>query len=217
MIALGHRPPTLAEEPGPRVRVRLAGGEPVVPVMNLIARIEPAVRRRDVRVALIVHTLLHDPFLMPERLAGILQRTAQEAEEALDAAAECRIRGLPLLSRCKDVWVLSRAALSAIEWGPATRRARLRSRGLLLYRRPDSAASIPIARHWLAAHERLTSGDYAALGGLTQTGALRQLERLEAEGVLIRGAEMGRNAHFLAGPALLARRPPEATGSEKQP
>lgn len=46
MLALGHRRPTIIEEPGPRVRTRLAGGVPVVPVMNLLGRIEPAVRRR---------------------------------------------------------------------------------------------------------------------------------------------------------------------------
>ncbi|MGH8909612.1 MAG: DUF5635 domain-containing protein [Egibacteraceae bacterium] len=204
MIVLGHRPPTLAEEAGPRVRVRLAGGEPVVPVMNLIARIEPAVRRRDVRIALIVHTLLREPFLMPQRLTSVLQRTQQEAEEALDAAAECRVAGQPLLSRFKDVWVLSKAALAAVETGPAARRAGLRQRGVLPYRWPDSAAAV--AQHWLTVHERFTSGDHAALTGLTQAGALRQLERLEAEGALVRGDEMGRNAHFLAGPALLATR-----------
>jgi len=64
MIALGHRPPMLTETPGPRVRVRLAGGAPVVPVMNLVAQIQPVVRRLDVRVALVVHTLLHEPFVL---------------------------------------------------------------------------------------------------------------------------------------------------------
>lgn len=99
MVDLGHRPPVIVEEAGPRVRTRLVGGRPIVAVMALAGRIEPAVRRRDVRVALIVDDLLRHPFATPERLARILQRTAQEAAEALDTTAECRVGTSPLLTR----------------------------------------------------------------------------------------------------------------------
>jgi ATP-dependent DNA helicase RecG len=190
MVALGHRPPTLVEEPGPRVRVRLVGGEPVVPVMNLVSRIRPAVRQRDVRVALVVHTLLHEPFVQPGRMAVVLQRSEEEAAEALESTADCRIGDQPLLHRYKDVWTLSEAALALVERTP----------GVVPYRRPDDAA--PVAQRWLAAHERFTTGDHAALTGLTVGGALRQLDRLARDGVLLRGTGMGRNAHFVAGPAL---------------
>jgi len=210
MIALGHRPPTLVEDPGPRVRVRLVGGEPVVPVMNLVGRIQPAVRQRDVRVALVVHTLLHEPFVLPQHMAGILQRSEEEAAEALESAADCRVGGQPLLHRWKDVWVLSSAALAVVRDGALAGRAALARRGVLAYRRPDDATEI--ARRWLATHDRFTSGDHATLTGLTVQGALRQLERLEREGLLIRGTGMGRNAHFVAGPALTPHR--QAEGSE---
>jgi ATP-dependent DNA helicase RecG len=65
-------------------RTRLVGGEPVVPVMALTTRIEPAVRRKDVRVALVVDTLLREPFTTPQRMALVPQQTPSEAEEALD-------------------------------------------------------------------------------------------------------------------------------------
>ena len=39
MVVLGHRPPMIVEEPGPRVRTRLAGGPPVVPVVNLMSTV----------------------------------------------------------------------------------------------------------------------------------------------------------------------------------
>lgn len=198
MVALGHRRPMLVEEPGARVRTRLVGGRPVVPVMNLVARIQPAVRRRDVRIALIVHTLLHEPFVTAELLTEVLQRSAQETAEALDAAAECRVAEQPLLRRYKDVWLLSTAALERVDSKP--NRADLRARGVLPYRRPEDAT--PVVRRWLAVHPRITSGDHAAMTGLTQTGALRQLERLVPDGLLLRGEELGRNAHFTAGPAL---------------
>ncbi len=199
MIALGHRPPTILEDPGPRVRVRMAGGEPVVPVMNLVGGIQPAVRRRDVRVALIVYILLHESFVVPDQLAGVLQRSVGETAEALETAAECRVGDQPLLNRFKDVWVLSRGALGLIDSVP--NRATLARRGVLTYRRPESAEHV--AKHWLAVHDRFTTGDHAMLTGLTQAGALRQLERLERDGLLLRGSEMGRNAHFVAGPSMI--------------
>lgn len=195
MLALGHRRPLIVEEPGPRVRTRLVGGLPVLPVMNLMSRIEPSVRRRDVRVALIVHELLHEPFVTAESMAAPLQRSPEEAEEALRAASACRIAGQPLLTTYKDVHVLSSAALSVVD-----ARGKGRVAGLLPYRRPSEPAAV--VRRWLRHHDRISSGDHATLTGLTQTGALRQLERLTGEEVLSRGTGLGRNAHFTAGPAL---------------
>lgn len=128
---------------------------------------------------------------------------ATEAAKALETAAECRVGDQPLLRRFKDVWVLSKAAISVLEASPD--RATLARRGVLTYRRPDSAEHV--ARRWLAVHDRFTTGDHAALTGLTQAGSLRQLERLERDDLLQRGAGMGRNAHFVAGPAMLPATP----------
>jgi ATP-dependent DNA helicase RecG len=198
MVALGHRPPIIVEQEGPRVRVRLVGGQPVVPVMALAARIEPAVRRRDVRVALIVDDLLHQPFTTADRMARVLQRTAQEAAEALETAAECRVDGSPLIVRFKDVWVLAASALRVVEGAPTSDTGL--DRGVLAYRRPENPASV--VRSWLISHDRMTSGDYATLTGLTQAGALYHLDRLVADGLLVRGDGKGRNAHFRCGPGL---------------
>lgn len=198
MVALGHRPPLIVEEDGPRVRTRLVGGRPVIPVMALAGRIEPAVRRRDVRVALIVDDLLRHPFATPDRLADVLQRTPEEAAEALDTTAECRVGAAPLLARFKNVWLLSPAAIRVVE--NTANAVERRGRGVLPYRRPEDPASV--VRFWLSAHPRITSGDYATISGLTQTGALKQLDRLVAQGVLSRGDGKGRNAHFLAGPQM---------------
>lgn len=73
MVTPGRRPPLIVEDGEPRVRVRLVvGGHPVVPVMALAGRIEPAIRRRDVRVALLVDALLREPFITADRIAGLL-------------------------------------------------------------------------------------------------------------------------------------------------
>jgi ATP-dependent DNA helicase RecG len=200
MVVLGHRPPLIVEEPGPRVRVRLVGGQPVVPVVNLMSTIRPEPRQRDVRVALIVHTLLHRPFTTAKRLTSILQRDIPEAEEALETAADCLTGTQPLLVRYKDVWTLTWEAVSAAM--RRTDRQDFHQRGVLAYIRPDIDVAELIARDWLADHDRYTSGDHAALTGLTVAGARSQLERLEQAGVLVRGPGSGRSAHFIAGPAL---------------
>lgn len=198
MVALGHRPPLIVEESGPRVRVRLRGGQPAVPVMALVDRIEPAARRRDVKVAMIVDTLLREPFTTAASMAVVLQRSHVEAEEALETASECRVGAVPLIVQFKGVWLLSSAALSVVE---ALRRSGVgRVRGLLPYRRPDDP--IHVVRSWLAVNDKITSGDHATLTGLTSAGALNQLERLVAEGALVRGTGRGRYAHFLPGPDL---------------
>lgn len=198
MVVLGHRPPMIVEEPGPRVRTRLAGGPPVVPVVNLISTVRPEPRQRDVRVALIIHTLLHHPFTTAGRLTGILQREIPEVEEALETAADCLTGTEPLLVRYKDVWTLSWDAVSAAK--RRTSYEDLHRRGVLTYMRPDINVAAAIARDWLTDHERYTSGDHVNLTGLTYAGARGQLERLEQAGLLVRGPGSGRNAHFIAGP-----------------
>ena len=149
MVVLGHRPPLIVEEPGLRVRVRLVGGQPVVPVVNLMSTIRPEPRQRDVRVALIVHTLLHQPFTTAKRLTSILQRDIPEAEEALETAADCLTGTQPLLVRYKDVWTLAWEAVSAAM--RRTDRQDFHQRGVLAYIRPDIDVAELIARDWLAA------------------------------------------------------------------
>ncbi|WP_344021779.1 DUF5635 domain-containing protein [Pseudonocardia kongjuensis] len=196
MVVLGHRPPLIVEEAGPRIRLRLVGGEPVVPVMALTTHIDPPIRRQDVRIALIIDHLLRRPIATAAGLAPTLQRTPAEAAEALETAAECRIVGEPLVVRFKEGWILSKEAIAVVE--RAGRADDLRARGILGYRKPDDPR--PVVRAWFASHDRLTSGDYARLTGLTTNGARSQLERLVVDGMLVRGDERGRNAHFVVAP-----------------
>jgi len=197
MVVLGHRPPMIVEEPGPRVRTRLAGGPPVAPVVNLMSTVRPEPRQRDVRVALIIYTLLHQPYTTANRLTGILQREIPEVEEALETAASCLTDSEPLIFRYKDVWTLTWEAVSA-----ARRRTEyqdLHRPGVLTYIKPDINVAATIASDWLADHDRYTSGDHVNLTGLTYAGARGQLERLEQAGLLVRGPGSGRSAHFMAG------------------
>lgn len=196
MVSLGHRPPLLVEEPGPRVRVRLVGGQPAIPVLRLISRIHPIVRQRDVQVALVIYTLLHRPFATYEQLAPILQRTPEEALEALEVTARCVIDEKPLIVAYKDCWMLSNAARGAV-LGSRSDRGLLRRLRVLWYVTPDGADVTAVVREWFSTHDRITSGDYAAMTGLTVGGARGALDRLVDDGFLARGETSGRNAHYV--------------------
>ncbi|WP_432509344.1 DUF5635 domain-containing protein [Kineococcus auxinigenes] len=193
MVSLGHRPPSIAQTSGPRVRTRLRGGDPVLPVLDLMSAIRPSARRNDVKVALVVHTLLHRPFLDPALLAPVLQRDEAYATEAIEVAAAARVDGEPLVEPFKDVWVLSGRAVEVVE-----RRRRTVTAGVLPYRRPaEEHRVLAVTRDWLARHPTISSGDYARLVGLTTAGGRGHLDRLVEAGHLVRGAGSGRNAHYL--------------------
>lgn len=196
MVTLGHRPPLLIEEQGPRVRTRLVGGRPVVPVMRLTSRIQPVARQRDVQVALVVYTLLHRPFTTAEQMATVLQRTPSEAAEALETTYRCVIDGRPLIKPYKDAWLLSPDARRLVN-GAKSDRELLRRLRVLWYVGPDPHDAPAVADAWLSVHDRITSGDYAALTGLTPAGARGALDRLVDDGQLVRGEVAGRNAHYL--------------------
>lgn len=196
MVTIGHRPPLLVEEPGPRVRARLAGGQPLLPIIRLTSKIQPTARQRDVQIALIVHTLLRTPYTTVQRMSKVLQRTAEEAAEALEIAHRCVVDGHPLISPLKNVWTLSKEARRVVG-GQVSDRKMLRRQGVLWFMAPGSEESSEVVSQWFEAQDRITSGDYSALTGLTPAGARGALDRLVQEGRLVRGEAAGRNAHYL--------------------
>jgi len=196
MVTLGHRPPLVIEEPGPRVRTRLVGGRPVVPVVRLTSRIQPTARQRDVQVALVVYTLLYHPFATADQLATVLQRTQGEAQEALETTYRCVIDEQPLLTPYKDTWLLSLTARRLLVTA-RTDQDLLRRLRVLWYQAPEPADAPAVVTAWMATHDRITSGDYAALTGLSAAGARGVLDRLVNDGQLVRGDAAGRNAHYL--------------------
>jgi ATP-dependent DNA helicase RecG len=118
----------------------------------------------------------------------------------LETAADCLTGSQQLLVKYKDVWTLTWEAVSAALL--RTDRRDLHQRGVLSYIRLDIDVAELIVLDWLAGHDRYTSGDHAALTGLTVADARSQLGRLEQAGVLARDPGSGRSAHFIAGPAL---------------
>ncbi len=196
LVTLGHRPPLVIEESGPRVRTRLVGGAPVIPVLRLTSRIQPVARQRDVQVALVVYTLLHQPFTTARQIAAVLQRTHPEAQEALETTHRCVIDEQPLIIPHKDAWLLSRTARRTLLYTKNDRDL-LRRRRVLWYDSPHPQDTPAVVEAWLNSHDRITSGDYGVLTGLTTAGARGVLDRLVGDGLLARGDTTGRNAHYL--------------------
>lgn len=124
----------------------------------------------------------------------ILQRSADEASEALETTAKCVLDAHPIIESHKDVWVLSPGSRKAVLSGVADI-AGLKRRGVLWYVGPSADDARMIVQRWLEHHDRITSGDFAVLTGMTTQGARGALERLEGD-LLIRGDATGRNAHF---------------------
>ena len=199
MIAGGHRVPVIEQVEGPRVRTGLAG-QPLLPVLaELLSGVEPAVRRRDVRVAVLVDAVLRAPFLTVASAARALQSGERAAQAALEVATSCTAFGRPLLERHRGTWTLPAATAGAL-----LDRARHGAAGaeLLWFRSGSADVLLRVALAWLAEHDRVTSGDVARLTGTSQPSASTRLSTwAEAGEGIVRGQGRGRSAHFVAAPS----------------
>jgi len=208
MLSDGHQRPVLEDLAGPRVRTILPG-LPLVPVLaGILSRIEPAPRRRDVHVAVLLDALMQHPFLTDRGTAQVLQRGSDSVLPVLAALQECRVDGLPVVERFPEGWRLN-AELA--DRAVAGRYGDLPVIGDYLWFRGGGSATVRrVAQEWLAEHPRLTSGQLAGLTGAKQSNVSRVLAELADVGdVVARGPGRGRSAHFVAaGPC------PRAPGEE---
>lgn len=196
MIAAGLRSPVIEEVPGPRVTTTLTGRPRSALLSGLFSLIEPRARQRDVRVAVLADALLRRPFLTVRSAAVALQSSIPAAESAIAAAEECLIDERPLIARHADAWILSphvaRAAFAG-HFGPLST-----SRDMLWFRVGGPTTVRRVAELWLAEHDRVASGDIAAVTGIGPTNVSAALSALAGAGDLItRGPGRGRAAHFV--------------------
>ena len=196
MVTLGHRPPSIAQGAGPIVKTRLVGGEPLAAVMALMSAIVAPERQADVRVALVVHALRRDGLATADSVGGILQVPRSEADEALDVAARCTIAGEPLIHAGPGAIWLPASELVARSTPNEGDIAAAKRRGLLTWWRPDDAGALRLVQTWLRTNDKITSGDLASITSYHLNNARQVLTRLEEQGHVVRGAAMGRNAHF---------------------
>ncbi len=190
MITLGHRPPYIIEDRGPAVICTLAGGAPVAPVVELVAAIQPAPRRSDVRIAVVLHELLYKPFVTLNDVQRILQADETSARTALRAATASTVGQKPLVKTHKDVWVLGDTAFN---YAIAARRV-THEPDFLSYASTDRRMARGVVDQWLETHDDITTGDLKEMTAMSRPTAQQILQELE--GSLLRAAGAGRTARF---------------------
>ncbi|MEO6491474.1 MAG: DUF5635 domain-containing protein [Ilumatobacteraceae bacterium] len=199
MIAEGHRTPVIEQVAGPRVRTTLTGEPLLAPLAALLKDIEPSVRARDVRVAVLVDAALRLPYLTVRRAATSLQSTEAAAEAALAVTEICTVSGKlattnpPLMIRDGDMWRLHPKVASAVSQG---RFGPLPSNDELLWFRGRGNATLRrVVSEWFIDHDRMTSGQLSAITGVAVSNASTALSSMSD--LVVRGSAPGR-AHFIA-------------------
>lgn len=191
MIVLGHRPPTIHEVEGKFVECSLTGGKPVLPVVELVARIVPLDRQRDYRVAIIIYLLLHEPFITVEHVAAVMQSTGEAARSAVETARQTTVDDEPLISKYKDVWVFGPGALNRAKGAHDPQSAF----PLMPYCSTEQEALRSVIRRWLGEHGAVTTGDLMTLTGVSRGTAKKLIDELvEAGNLVLRGA--GRSTRY---------------------
>ncbi len=114
----------------------------------------------------------------------------------MEIAHRCVVDGNPLITPLKSAWTLSKETRRLVG-GQKSDREMLQRQRVLWFVTPGADEALEVVSQWFAVQDRITSGDYAALTGLTTTGARGALDRLVHEGRLVRGEASGRNAHYL--------------------
>ncbi|WP_047260307.1 DUF5635 domain-containing protein [Corynebacterium uterequi] len=173
MISLGHRPPTIEEVAGPYVETTLVGGEPVLPVLDLMSRIIPKPRQQDYRIAIIVYLLLSRAFVSVETVARGLQSQQEAGRTALEAASQTTVDGEPLVVRFKDVWRLGNTA-----------RAILGDGGQLPYLSTNVSDLTTVAYAWLREVGDLYTSDLMELCGVSRGTATKCIQEMQDDGMV---------------------------------
>ncbi|MDO5512060.1 DUF5635 domain-containing protein [Corynebacterium sp.] len=191
MIVLGHRPPTIHEIEGRFVECTLTGGQPVLPVVELVDRLVPVDRQRDYRVAIIVYLLLHEPFITVDRVARMLQSTEEAGARAIETARQTSVDGEPLVDAYKGTWVFgtkARArAVTTHDPGSAF--------PLMSYTTTEPEALGTVVTAWLNCHNSVTTGDLMTLTGISRGTVKKYLDDLLEDGELeLKGA--GRSTRY---------------------
>lgn len=174
MITLGHRPPIIEEVAGPFVETTLVGGKPVLPVLELVAKIVPIQRRADVRIAIILYLLFHYPFVTEQSVAAALQSSEEAARIAIAAAAQTTVTGEPLLISLEDAWLLGEGARKLLKQASNDSDAV----ALAPYLGTDARELKRTAQRWCDEFGEIATRDLMALAGVSRGTAKAALEDL---------------------------------------
>lgn len=176
MIALGHRPPTIEEVAGPFVETTLVGGRPVLPVLELMSGIVPEARQEDYRIAIVLYLLFQRPFVTVDVVARGLQSGRESAHNALEAARQTTVAGVPLIAPHAGVWVLGDSCREILREADPTPFAPAR------YLSTDQSELENSAMLWLREVGDLATSDLMALNGISRGTAKACIDAMAEAG-----------------------------------
>lgn len=181
MLATGRPAPVIEEIDGPYVRVALVGGDPDERMMQFLAKIHGDTTG-DINALLLIDHLCRHGWIDSDRAANLLQRAANEADEALDRLSRALISGRPVIVPVKGVrvgqppaWRFSDAAREEL----GHRAGKLNTPG-------ERDAQII---RWAVARGRVSTTEIADLVGVTGTTANTISKNLEKLDLLAAGRE----------------------------
>ncbi|MEJ5997907.1 DUF5635 domain-containing protein [Corynebacterium sp. H130] len=179
MIALGHRPPTIEEVVGPFVETTLVGGRPVLPVLELMSGIVPEARQEDYRIAIVLYLLFQRPFVTVDTVARGLQAGHESAHNALEAARQTTVAGVPLITPHAGVWLLGESCRDILRKAEPTPFSPAR------YLSTEQVELENSAMLWLREVGDLATSDLMALNGISRGTAKAGIDVMAEAGVVI--------------------------------
>lgn len=192
MLALGLPEPEISAVDGPYVRVGLVGGEPDAQVVELLARVDPAVVATDVDALLLIDRLSRHGWVDVATAAPVLQRPAGETGASINRLESARIDGEPVIAPIKGVPAGQPAAYRLSDATGSRLSHRI---GHL--NTPDGRKAQIL--EWAHSRGRVSSTEVADMAGISIPYAGTVLTGLEEEGLLRPGRKnkLGRGFYYL--------------------
>ncbi|WP_129667691.1 ATP-binding protein [Phytoactinopolyspora endophytica] len=177
MLALGHRPPDIAEVDGPFVRAVLIGGTPNREWTEILAASSSGALSRDVDLLLLLDHLSRHGWVDATRAAPVLQRREIETEAAIGRLADVTVNSEPVIVPVAGVPDGEPSA-----WRPSdVVREKLPTR---LQHVLSGTGRERMILDWARARGRVSSTEVADLAGVATNYAGKLLGNLEAHGYL---------------------------------
>lgn len=180
MIAIGYRPPSIEEIPGPHVRTALLGESLDEAWIRFVGRLQPDDARGSLTVLLLLREVVSSSWFDVTTVAPLLQLNAAETAEAVHAFTQITVDSATLVEPVAGVpqshapaWHLTSTAAAALASEDA---AVGRPRAL-----PDRAS---VAMSWARRRGRVSSTEVASILGVSPPALNRLLQGLRDDGLL---------------------------------